>query len=160
MLQVQWILWQALQLIATEWHRSSSWPRSRPELCPSDIRVCCKCREGCLVTTYQCEDLGWIAQHIPFSLGSWCDDGPRVLLKGLLDHLFHPCSRRCTVPSYFSLLVDINITSPDSLMKIQVSQMLFFIYVLRLFAPCWEKCLTMEGRDSLTTLQSQGSVEP
>lgn len=78
-----------------------------------------------------CEDLGWVARHILFSLRSWRDDGPRVLLKGIIGPSLHPLSKMCAVPSFFLLLADINFTSPDSLMKIMVSQKVFFFLCLK-----------------------------
>ena len=111
---------------------------------PSNIRLCCNCRKDYLGATSQCEGLRGIAQHIAFSLGSLCDGGPRILLRGLLDHLSTPAWEEGVQFHLFYCLLTLVLHLLPLWWKLRFTKSSCF-FVWRLFAPRWEKCLTTEG---------------
>lgn len=136
MLWMQWILWQALELTA-----AIEVPHG-----PEPALSCALLILGCVVT------VGRVAYWLPPSVrvwgelpntfpflweekwaiippSSWWDDGPRLLLKGIIGPSLHPFSRVCEFNLLFFLLLLTLILHLLTLMKIQVSQKLLFFNV-------------------------------
>lgn len=155
---MQWILWQTLQL-----QNGIEVPHD-----PESGLNCVLLILGCVVT------VGFSSVYLPMwgfrvnclthSLFSGKLEGwwPQGAPQGDFWTISSPLLKKVHSSIFFLFLADINFTSPDSLMKIKVSQKVFCFFMSGCYLhladkSAWPWKATLQ--QTLVTLQSQASVE-